>query len=212
MRDQSAYFSQVTKPVWFDRMDQTPVLTKQANCTSGEGPLHSDTATMRRLHKRLSGMVGCERGTCSEWMKMETSSKGFVMPPQYDKPLRSPFLSCSFLDRLKDVLKVFDHPVSPSWNENILLSEPQGLIVDVCVAGVSSEVDSQEKLPRAWVVLSEKGKRFGVENTIRELKKWHENNLNHYNRLTGGIEVVDEVSLGWQLFSGIRLTFGLNTK
>ena len=118
------------------------------------------------------------------------------MAPQYGRPLSSPSLPCSFLDRLKDVLKVSDHPVSPSWNENILLSEPQGLIVDVCVAGVSSKVNSQEKLPRAWIVLSEKGKKFGVENTIRELRKWHENNLNHYNRLTGGIGVVDEVGPG----------------
>ena len=78
--------------------------------------------------------------------------------------------------------------------ENVLLAEPRKLITDVTVAGVSGGRTSDEKVPRAWVVLSSAGRNLGEAATIRELKAWHEENLSKYKWLRGGIEVVKAVS------------------
>ena len=78
--------------------------------------------------------------------------------------------------------------------ENTLLAEPRRLITDATVAGVSGGRTSDEKVPRAWVVLSSAGRKLGEEATIRELKAWHEENLSKHKWLRGGIEVVKEVS------------------
>ena len=63
----------------------------------------------------------------------------------------------SFVERTKDVLKVSGAQVSPTEIENALLAYPEKLIADVTVAGVSGGRTSDEKVPRAWVVLSEEG-------------------------------------------------------
>ena len=65
----------------------------------------------------------------------------------------------------------------------------------MCVAGVSGGRTSDEKVPRAWVVLSEAGKRRGVAEVKKELEKWHQESLSKYKWLRGGIEVVEEVRL-----------------
>ena len=77
--------------------------------------------------------------------------------------------------------------------EDVLLAEPRNLVTDAAVAGVSGGRISDEKVPRAWVVLSSAGKKLGVDATIRELKAWHEDNLSKHKWLRGGIEVVQEV-------------------
>ena len=77
--------------------------------------------------------------------------------------------------------------------EDVLLSEPRKLITDATVAGVSGGRMSDEKVPRAWVVLSSAGRELGEDATIQELKAWHEENLSKYKWLRGGIEVVKEV-------------------
>ena len=100
----------------------------------------------------------------------------------------------SFADRVKDTLKVSGIQVSPVEIEGVLLAEPRGLITDATVAGVSGGRISDEKVPRAWVVLSSAGRMLGADVTIRELKAWHEVNLSKYKWLRGGIEVVKEVS------------------
>ncbi|KAG6807026.1 hypothetical protein H0H93_002064, partial [Arthromyces matolae] len=66
-----------------------------------------------------------------------------------------------FADRAKDTLKVSGSQVSPVEIENCLLAEPRHLITDVTVAGVSGGRTSDEKVPRAWVVLSDAGKQLG---------------------------------------------------
>ena len=100
----------------------------------------------------------------------------------------------SFADRAKDTLKISGIQVSPTEIEQVLLAEPRKLITDATVAGVSGGRISDEKIPRAWVVLSSAGRKLGEEATIRELKAWHKDNLSKYKWLRGGIEVVKEVS------------------
>ena len=77
----------------------------------------------------------------------------------------------------------------------MLLTEPQELIVDAIVAGVTvSGFGSNEgKVARAWIVLSDKGKKFGADAVIKELKVWYEQKLSNHKWLHGGIEIVDEV-------------------
>ncbi|KAG5652306.1 hypothetical protein H0H81_005456 [Sphagnurus paluster] len=99
-----------------------------------------------------------------------------------------------FADRAKDTLKVSGSQVSPVEIENCLLAEPRKLINDATVAGVSGGRTSDEKVPRAWVVLSPAGKKLGAEQTVKELEKWHQENLSKYKWLRGGIEVVKEAS------------------
>ncbi|PFH48605.1 hypothetical protein AMATHDRAFT_49379 [Amanita thiersii Skay4041] len=98
-----------------------------------------------------------------------------------------------YADRAKDTLKVSGAQVSPVEIENVLLSHPQRIIRDAAVAGVSGGRTSDEKVPRAWVVLSESGKKMGMNAVIRELEKWHQDNLSKYKWLRGGIEVIEEV-------------------
>lgn len=87
--------------------------------------------------------------------------------------------------------------MSPVEIENCLLSHPEGIIIDASVAGVSGGRTNDEKIPRAWVVLSATGKDskkgWGKEKVIKELDRWHKANLSKYKWLRGGIEVVDEI-------------------
>ena len=96
---------------------------------------------------------------------------------------------------MKDTLKVSGSQVSPTEIEDALRAHPEGLISDVCVAGVSGGRTSDEKLPRAFIVLSDKGENVGAEKTKAEMVKWVEKNLSRYKWLKGGVEVIDAVSL-----------------
>ncbi|KAJ8092488.1 hypothetical protein PM082_023741 [Marasmius tenuissimus] len=101
-----------------------------------------------------------------------------------------------FADRKKDTLKVSGSQVSPVEIENVLLAHPDRLITDTSVAGVTpvgNRKDLGEKVPRAWVVLSEEGKRRGEESVIAELDRWSKESLSRYKWLRGGIEIVQEI-------------------
>ena len=52
--------------------------------------------------------------------------------------------------------------VSPTEIEDVLLAHPEKLVVDACVAGVSGGRTSDERNPRAWVVLSAAGRAQGA--------------------------------------------------
>lgn len=97
--------------------------------------------------------------------------------------------------------------VSPVEIENTLLAHPDRLIVDATVAGVSGGRTSDEKVPRAWVVLSETGKQKGEAAAVEALDAWARASLSKYKRLRGGIEVVREVRWLPRLF---YFTFVLN--
>ena len=83
--------------------------------------------------------------------------------------------------------------MSPVEIEDLLLAHPQKLIQDVTVAGVSGGRTLDEKVPRAWVVLSLEGQKLGVAKVVKALEEWHQKNLSKYKWLRGGIEVVKEV-------------------
>ena len=107
-------------------------------------------------------------------------------------------LSCSIVGRVKDIFKTGDgRQISPFQVEDVLLSEPQGLIVDAVVAGVTiPTLKTQElkgEVPRGWIVLSDVGKKLGADTVIKELEDWYHPKLGHHKWLHGGIEVVDKV-------------------
>ena len=85
--------------------------------------------------------------------------------------------------------------MSPVEIENVLLAHPDKLISDATVSGVSGGRTMDEKIPRAWVVLSETGARQGEAAVVKALDAWSRDNLNKYKWLRGGIEVVNEVCL-----------------
>ena len=101
---------------------------------------------------------------------------------------------CSFVERKKDTLKVGGAQVSPTEIEDVIRIHPSKLVADVCVGGVSGGRTSDEKNPRAWIVLSEQGKRLGGAETIKALDEWTRKNLSSYKWVRGGFEIVDEVS------------------
>lgn len=107
------------------------------------------------------------------------------------------------MDRLKDTLKISGVQVSPTEIEAVLRTQPSGLIIDVSVAGVPGTRSADEKVPRAWVVLSDEGKRRGEQAVVKELDEWVKQNLSSFKWLRGGIEVVDEVR--WH---GLRASSG----
>ncbi|TEB20120.1 acetyl-CoA synthetase-like protein [Coprinellus micaceus] len=99
-----------------------------------------------------------------------------------------------FADRAKDTLKVSGAQVSPVEIENCLLANPDKLIIDASVAGVQGHGrTSDEKVPRAWIVLSSKGKKLGEKEAIRRLDRWIKKSLSKYKWVRGGYEVVDEI-------------------
>jgi len=100
-----------------------------------------------------------------------------------------------YADRVKDTLKVSGAQVSPVEIEDCLLAHPLQLITDATVAGVSGGRTDDEKVPRAWIVLSNLGasKEWGKAKVIVELERWHQENLSKYKWLRGGIEVVDSI-------------------
>ncbi|TFY69544.1 hypothetical protein EVJ58_g346 [Rhodofomes roseus] len=98
-----------------------------------------------------------------------------------------------FLERAKDTMKVSGSQVAPTEIEALLMAHPESLLVDACVAGVSGGRTSDEKIPRAWVVLSDNGRRIGSREVIQRLEEWTKKNLSKYKWLRGGIDTVDEI-------------------
>lgn len=98
------------------------------------------------------------------------------------------------MDRVKDTLKVSGMQVSPTEIENTLLAHPERLIKDVCVAGVTGGKTKDEKIPRAWIVLSQAGVDKGAGGSVEALDRWVRESLSRYKWLRGGYEVVSEVS------------------
>lgn len=98
------------------------------------------------------------------------------------------------MERKKDTLKIGGSQVSPTEIEDVIRAHPSKLVSDVCVGGVSGGRLSDEKNPRAWIVLSAEGGRVGEAETIRLLDEWTKKNLSSYKWVRAGFEVVSEVS------------------
>ena len=75
------------------------------------------------------------------------------------------------------------------------MAQPDGLVEDVAVAGVSGGRTSDEKVPRAWVVLSQAGRKRGAAVTTKALEEWSQKNLTKQKWLRGGFEIVTEVCI-----------------
>ncbi|KAG9315981.1 acetyl-CoA synthetase-like protein [Chiua virens] len=98
-----------------------------------------------------------------------------------------------FEDRAKDTLKISGMQVSPMEIEDTLLMQPDNLIIDVTVAGVSGGRTSDERLPRAWVVLSPAGEALNATEVVARLEAWVRETLSRYKWLRGGIAVVNQI-------------------
>ena len=85
--------------------------------------------------------------------------------------------------------------VSPVEIENTILEHPEKLIIDVTVAGVSGGRTSDERIPRAWVVLSSAGAALGENEVVARLNAWVQERLSRYKWLRGGIGIVEAVGV-----------------
>ena len=102
--------------------------------------------------------------------------------------------------------------VSPTEIEETLRQHPEGLIIDVSVAGVSGGRTADERVPRAWVVLSPKGKALGATEVIARLDAWIRETLSQYKWLRGGIGIVDEVSSIYALPQSFQRMYAVDTQ
>ncbi|TDL16556.1 acetyl-CoA synthetase-like protein [Rickenella mellea] len=98
-----------------------------------------------------------------------------------------------FEDRMKDTLKISGVQVAPAEIETTILSQPDNIVTDVAVAGVPGGRTHDEKVPRAWLVLSDSGKALGEKEVARRVNAWVEERLSKYKWLKGGVGFVDEV-------------------
>ena len=96
---------------------------------------------------------------------------------------------------IKDTLKVSGMQVSPMEIENTIFDHPDKLVDDVTVAGISGGRTADERVPRAWVVLSPAGMQLGATEATRQIDRWVRERLSRYKWLRGGIAVVNEVSV-----------------
>ncbi|KAA1469624.1 acetyl-CoA synthetase-like protein [Dentipellis sp. KUC8613] len=98
-------------------------------------------------------------------------------------------------DRFADILKVSGSQVSPTEIEDVLLQHPERLIADCAVAGVRTAHArlADERVPRAWVVLSAAGRTRGHATVLAALDAWARGRLSKHKWLRGGYQVVDEI-------------------
>ena len=101
---------------------------------------------------------------------------------------------------IQDTLKVSGMQVAPMEIEDTLLAHPDRLITDVAVAGVSGGRTSDERIPRAWVVLSPAGVALGEKEVISLLNAWVQERLSRYKWLRGGIGIVKAVGVFYYFF------------
>ncbi|KAJ7738346.1 hypothetical protein B0H16DRAFT_1570530 [Mycena metata] len=143
----------------------------------GELWLHGDNVTLGYWNNPTANAAAFVDGWLRTGDQFSADEKGYFF----------------FADRGKDTLKVSGIQVSPKEIEDVLFAHPDKLISDVSVAGVSGGRTTDEKVPRAWIVLSPAGKKRGAPAVIAALEKWHEESLSKYKWLRGGIEVVKEL-------------------
>lgn len=99
-----------------------------------------------------------------------------------------------YLDRLKEMIKVKGLQVAATEVEDTLLEHPDALVRDACVAGVDNGRGDGSLFVRAWVVLTDAGEKLSGDQVAEELDQWVKSRLSRHKWLSGGIEVVDEVS------------------
>ncbi|KAL1954333.1 hypothetical protein VTO42DRAFT_1407 [Malbranchea cinnamomea] len=110
-----------------------------------------------------------------------------------DLVMRGPDDRLHYLDRLKEMIKVKGLQVAATEVEDTLLDHPDKLVKDACVAGVDNGRGDGSLFPRAWVVLSEEGKKRDEKDVLRQLDEFVKSRLSKHKHLAGGIEVVDSI-------------------
>lgn len=110
-----------------------------------------------------------------------------------DLVMRDEFDRIHYLDRLKEMIKVKGLQVAATEVEDTLLQHPEGLVKDACVTGVDNGRGDGSLFVRAWVVVTEEGRRLGWKEVARKMDEWVKSRLSRHKWLTGGIEVVDSV-------------------
>ena len=185
-----------------ERMDQKQMLMRLANCTFGASVLLWVIGTTRKQREKVLSMAGYAPEIQFEWTRMVAFRKltwGFFCFIDCANLSRRISL-CSIVGRVKDIFKTPEgRQISPFQVEDVLLSEPQGLIADAVVAGVSvlpalkSKDELKGEIPRGWIVLSDEGKKLGADTVIKELEVWYQPRLGNHKWLHGGIEIVDKV-------------------
>ncbi|ORX97008.1 4-coumarate-CoA ligase-like protein [Clohesyomyces aquaticus] len=98
-----------------------------------------------------------------------------------------------YLDRLKEMIKVKGLQVAATEVEDSLLEHPEGLVRDACVAGVDNGRGDGSLFVRAWVVLSDEGRKRGDKAVAEMLDEWVKSRLSRHKWLTGGVEAVDSI-------------------
>jgi 4-coumarate--CoA ligase len=112
-----------------------------------------------------------------------------------DLVMRDEFDRLHYLDRLKEMIKVKGLQVAATEVEDTLLHHPEGLVKDACVAGVDNGRGDGSLKVRAWVVVTPEGRSLGADELDRRLRQHVEKQLSRHKWITGGIQVVDSVSL-----------------
>ncbi|KAG2032684.1 hypothetical protein BDR03DRAFT_1015035 [Suillus americanus] len=77
--------------------------------------------------------------------------------------------------------------------ENTILAQPDQLIPDVSVVGVSDWHTLDERILRMWIVLSPVGAVLGKKEVVTRLDAWVQERLSRYKRLRGGVGFVETI-------------------
>ncbi|KAG1849254.1 hypothetical protein F4604DRAFT_1935052 [Suillus subluteus] len=94
------------------------------------------------------------------------------------------------IDEDEDTLKILEMQVSPVAIENTILAQPDRLITDVSVSGGRTP---DERILRAWIVLSPAGAVLGEKEVVTRLNVWVQERLGRYKWLRGGIGIVETI-------------------
>lgn len=84
---------------------------------------------------------------------------------------------------MQDAFKVSGAQVAPRELEDVILAHPAGLVADAAVAGVRRPGAGDDRMPRAWVVLSAAGRAEGEAGVVQALDDWVRERLSGYKRL-----------------------------
>ncbi|KIJ34915.1 hypothetical protein M422DRAFT_782659 [Sphaerobolus stellatus SS14] len=92
--------------------------------------------------------------------------------------------------------KVSGLQVSPTEVEDIILEDPSDIVSDAAVAGIHlpTAQTADDRVPRAWVVLTPQGKKLSEKEAEAHIISWGQKNLSKYKWLRGGIEFVSEIT------------------
>jgi 4-coumarate--CoA ligase len=176
-----------------------------------------DPDTLRDVAKGEKGEFWARGAVVTPgYFKDEEATKEIFAEPGWlrtgDLVMRDEQDRIHYLDRLKEMIKVKGLQVAATEVEDTLLDHPEGLVRDACVAGVDNGRGDGSLFVRAWVVLTEKGKKLDGEVVANKLDEWVKSRLSRHKWLTGGVEAVDSVSSTRKVHDLTKLMHDADTK